>query len=604
MNAHKWSERAVNALTALMVLALVSMVAPPVVVHAATTRTIGVDNISDGFPLLGCTLREAISIANAGLTGTHDGCTVTQSGSGVPITYHIYLPKGGYLYTLAGMAGVEEDNNLSGDLDITANVHISGWGAGTTIIDGAEKDRVFHICPGGGCGNSVTLSGMTIRNGNTIGSAGGGICHGGDMLIVQNCTIGGAGTGNNSDSLGGGIYTGGVVMVIGSTIISNTATGDGGGIFSSSTLTVDDSIVSHNKSNHGAGLYMAVGRLDVRNGSVVSENTATGSGGGILSSGTLTVTSSTISDNTAYYGGGIYNWGSTWDGKTTVDGSTISGNKAQNRGAGICNYEGTLTVQNGSIISDNTAEEGGGGVWNHGGTLAMTGSTVSDNTAEEDGGGIWNEGTLTVTSSTISGNLAYRYGGGICSDEGTVTVDDSTISDNLSAGPGGGIRNAGGTLTVQNSTISDNKVSGTAWGGGILNYADAVVDGSTISDNWAGGGGGIATFGTLTVTDSRILNNTAVYDSGGVSTYANVVGATSVTGSCIMGNSDTSFFNVVTETQTATGNWWGSASGPSGVGPGTGDSVSDNVDYSGFLTEPILGCYPYTYLPLVLRDSP
>jgi hypothetical protein len=131
-----------------------------------------------------------------------------------------------------------------------------------------------------------------------------------------------------------------------------------------------------------------------------------------------------------------------------------------------------------------------------------------------------------------------------------------------------------------------------------------VVDGSTISDNTATSGGGICTFGTLTVTGSRILNNTATTNGGGVSTYANVVGATSVTGSCIMGNSDTSFINYESALQTATGNWWGSASGPSGAGPGTGDSVSENVDYGGFLTEPILGCYLYTYLPVVLRDSP
>jgi len=36
----------------------------------------------------------------------------------------------------------------------------------------------------------------------------------------------------------------------------------------------------------------------------------------------------------------------------------------------------------------------------------------------------------------------------------------------------------------------------------------------------------------------------------------------------------------------ATLNWWGDASGPSGVGPGTGDAVSDNVLYEPWLTNP------------------
>src|SRR5581483_6685928 len=34
----------------------------------------------------------------------------------------------------------------------------------------------------------------------------------------------------------------------------------------------------------------------------------------------------------------------------------------------------------------------------------------------------------------------------------------------------------------------------------------------------------------------------------------------------------------------ATPNWWGDASGPSGSGPGTGDSVSDDVDFEPWLT--------------------
>jgi len=38
------------------------------------------------------------------------------------------------------------------------------------------------------------------------------------------------------------------------------------------------------------------------------------------------------------------------------------------------------------------------------------------------------------------------------------------------------------------------------------------------------------------------------------------------------------------ETVNATRNWWGDASGPSGVGPGSGDAVSEDVDYSSWLS--------------------
>ncbi|MFN2165907.1 MAG: hypothetical protein ACK2U9_06560, partial [Anaerolineae bacterium] len=104
-----------------------------------------------------------------------------------------------------------------------------------------------------------------------------------------------------------------------------------------------------------------------------------------------------------------------------------------------------------------------------------------------------------------------------------------------------------------------------------------------------------------TISGSRILHNSASDQGGGLYTDTDVSGDTVVTGSCIVGNSATAFFNNQVAMQTGSGNWWGVDSGPSGVGPGEGDSVSNHVDYSGFLTAPILDCYFYVYLPVALR---
>jgi hypothetical protein len=89
------------------------------------------------------------------------------------------------------------------------------------------------------------------------------------------------------------------------------------------------------------------------------------------------------------------------------------------------------------------------------------------------------------------------------------------------------------------------------------------------------------------VTNSRILYNTATANGGGVYSDVDAAGATSVTGSCIVGNSASSFFNSQAAQQTATGNWWGAATGPNTPGA---DTTSGNVDTSGFQTVPILGC--------------
>jgi hypothetical protein len=124
-----------------------------------------------------------------------------------------------------------------------------------------------------------------------------------------------------------------------------------------------------------------------------------GFGGGIFNGGTLTLTESTVSGNTAFVGGGITNVGT-----LTLTESTVSGNIAF-LGGGITNV-GTLTLRE-STVSGNTASVGGGIA--NGGTLTLTESTVSGNTATAGlgfGGGILNSGgTVTLTESTVSGNI-------------------------------------------------------------------------------------------------------------------------------------------------------------------------------------------------------
>ena len=122
-------------------------------------------------------------------------------------------------------------------------------------------------------------------------------------------------------------------------------------------------------------------------------------------------------------------------------------------GGGIDNA-GTLTVTD-STVSGNTATIGDGGGIDNAGTLTVTDSTLSGNTATiGDGGGIDNAGTLTVTDSTLSGNSAGSLGGGI-DNAGTLTVTDSTLSGN-SAVDAAGVATSGnlslGATIVANST--------------------------------------------------------------------------------------------------------------------------------------------------------
>ena len=98
----------------------------------------------------------------------------------------------------------------------------------------------------------------------------------------------------------------------------------------------------------------------------------------------------------------------------TLDGLVLTGDVAEEPGGveGAVVTFGSVTLTN-SLVSGNSAESDGGGVFSRGATL--TNSTVSDNRAGESGGGVSagnGEGdTATLVNSTVSGNSAEQGGG-------------------------------------------------------------------------------------------------------------------------------------------------------------------------------------------------
>jgi hypothetical protein len=140
-------------------------------------------------------------------------------------------------------------------------------------------------------------------------------------------------------------------------------------------------------------------------------------------------------------------------------------------GGGIHNL-GTLTLTN-STVSGNTALQVGGGIDSFR-TLTLTNSTVSGNTALLSGGGIYNLGTLTLTSTTVSGNS----GTGI-DTHFMATLTNSTVSGNGPSGavhnegsPKGPVS---AVLTITNSTVSGIISNHPVWGTSTV--ANSVLDG-------------------------------------------------------------------------------------------------------------------------------
>jgi hypothetical protein len=212
----------------------------------------------------------------------------------------------------------------SGQLVISTDLIITGPGADQLKVSGDTASRVFLV----NSGATAQISGLMISAGNIGSGNGGGIYIEADSaLALVNSTLSA-----NLAYAGGGIYNLGTLTVDGSTLSANLAGDDGGGIFihENSTLTVTNSTLSDNSANSIDG----------------------GGGGGIYTYGTVTVKNSTFSGNsTNTFGGGILNN----NGLLTVENSTFSGNAAV-AGAAIFNYD-VLILRNSILANSSTGED-------------------------------------------------------------------------------------------------------------------------------------------------------------------------------------------------------------------------------------------------------
>jgi hypothetical protein len=339
----------------------------------------------------------------------------------------IIVPAGTYTLT---RPGINENAGLTGDLDCSGDLTIRGAGAGTTTVDAAGLDRVFHVLAGG----NVTLSGLTIKGGvdsavddsglGILGSGGGIVNEG--TLFVRDCTVSGNSAVGPSYADGGGIANFGTLTVSNSTLGGNSAGTEGGGIFNQGALTVRNSILSGNSANVGGGIGNDSGTATVSNSTLVG-NSSGYWGGGIFNAGTLTVRSTTLSGNHSdYYGGGVFNV----EGAAATFGKcAFLGNSAAYGGAVWNDVFATATVSNCALVG-NSADVGGG-ILNLG-MLTVRDSTLVGNWANDSGGGIYNQGLLTVGDCALSGNTATNFGGGIA-NWGTLTVRASTLVGNTAS---------------------------------------------------------------------------------------------------------------------------------------------------------------------------
>jgi len=442
-------------------------------------------------------------------------------------------------------AGADEDFAVTGDLDIRGDLIIRGAGQQQTIIDGRGLDRAFDIFPGA----SVTVEGVSITNGRVTGD-GGGVRNAG-RLVLRSSTIS-DGVADGPGARGGGIFNAGELTVVASTLMRNqvpmSVMGGGGMYNTGPLLTIVDSTVSDNFAQNGGGLYSYYSAQTNISGSSILRNTAGEMGGGIFNlagneNSILTVTNVTLSGNTAgTRGGAIHNDNS----ELIVRDSALLDNTAGTWGGAVSNH-GTLVIRE-TTLSNNQADLGGAvsNIWSNNSVVET--SDFSHNSARY-GGAVWNWSNdaapwetgpmtkLTIADSTFDHNQATQRGGAIVNDNGVLEIVRCTVSSNTSLNEGGGLWNANAFLTMAESAFAANSA---IVGGGIYNSQYTIrgaisISGTTIAENTADIVGG-GVYNHLSSSYSIRAQDTLIAKNRATSGSPDVYGSFDSLGNNLVGN--------------------------------------------------------------------
>ncbi|MCP3981616.1 MAG: hypothetical protein GY716_20140 [bacterium] len=225
---------------------------------------------------------------------------LTCPGAGLVVTNHDNSGPGSLRNALAfaspGQAitfGVSGVIPVVGELVVDKNLIIAGPGADVLELNGGTINRVFHVTSGA----QVSISGLTLRDGNATNGGGAMRIEGGSDVELIACDV----RGNQTSTSGGGIVSfGSDVTITRSVIRNNNAASNGGGVYlSHGSVTISSSTISGNQANYGGALgqyHFDTGSISIDT-STVTDNPAI-SGSVVFSSyGPITLRNSILIGN-------------------------------------------------------------------------------------------------------------------------------------------------------------------------------------------------------------------------------------------------------------------------------------------------------------------
>jgi predicted outer membrane repeat protein len=387
--------------------------------------------------------------------------------------------------------------------------------------------------------NTATSGGAVFNTGylsvnscdfNTNSATSGGAIFGETTLIFSNSSF----ENNNASNSGGAVgYDSGYLTINDSNFYNNTAVNTGGALsITSADLPVDIEINNctfyYDTAQYGGSIFN-IGNLTVAN-STFKFNSAS-LYGTIYDEGNTTLQNSAFYNNSCSKVGGAVGFDS---GTLKAINCYFSGNSASTTGGAVSSanqylpldmyliqctfinntamYGGAIFNTGNTIISDsnfdsNHATQYGGGVSCDGGNLTVNKTIFSNNTSKQTGGAI--ESSLTGFPSTLTRYLTVKNckflnntsanGGAICNYMTNINATENLFLNNTASYEGGAIYGTNGTIQF-NSFLNNSA----AIGKGIYVKLNSNLNANY---NWWGTNSGASEYSTgITVTNWMVLN--------------------------------------------------------------------------------------------------
>lgn len=288
---------------------------------------------------------------------------------------------------------------------------------------------------------------------------------------------------------------------------------------------------------------------------------------------------------------------------------------------------GTLTLQNLTLQGGNAGDDWGGAIYSMNGSINLDDVHFINNQAENGGGIYFNLGALNITNGEFSDNYSTNNGAAIFIDSSKSTIESAHFEGNRSDGEGAALYAETVSLILTNDIFIKNRVTGDGLGsrGGALNlnHVNLTISRSQFYQNEAPMYGGAIAINNPILAgidpeeeDPLVVVQESPYTSDMFTSIPGFQSTLEAHPSGIFVGfeedaqiHDSCFANNVTinpedpnwtsgllgRATMADGNYWGHPSGPSGMGPGSGDSVGKTLTFAPFLKElpefcdPVLG---------------